>query len=294
MDKLLDEFLNELDNDRGLSKNTLESYSRDIRQFFEYLKSAGMSPLNVSKASVIAYLMYLQKSSKAPSSISRSLASLRSFYQFAFAHRLIDKDPTLNLESPKIERKLPQILTVQQVELLLEQPDRSTPKGNRDKCMLELLYATGIRVSELISLDTDDVSLSLGFVRCRGKGMKDRVIPIGSIALKALDEYISKFRQVLIRNPEEKSLFVNFHGVRMTRQGFWKIVKYYTKMAGIDADITPHTLRHCFAAHLIENGADLKSVQQMMGHSDISTTQIYTQLNRSRIKDVYKKAHPRA
>ena len=294
MEKLLEEFLYDLKVNRELSKNTLESYGRDLRQFYEYSNSIGVSVLNVNKTGIIAYLMYLQKKGKATSSISRSLASLRSFYQFLSSNKYIDKNPTMNLESPKIEKKLPQILTVEEVELLLSQPNKDDPKGSRDRCMLELLYATGIRVSELVALTIYDINLDMGFIKCNGKGMKDRVIPIGSIALKALDEYISKFRQVLIRNPEEKSLFVNFHGVRMTRQGFWKIVKYYTKMAGIDADITPHTLRHCFAAHLIENGADLKSVQQMMGHSDISTTQIYTQLNRSRIKDVYKKAHPRA
>lgn len=294
MEKLLEDFLYDLNTDKGLSKNTLESYGRDLKQFFEYLSSSNISIYNVNKTSIIAYLMYLQKKGKATSSISRSLAALRSFYQFLNNNRYIEKDPTINLESPKIEKKLPQILSVEEVELLLNQPNTNDPKGNRDRCMLELLYATGIRVSELVSLTVDDINLNMGFIKCSGKGMKDRVIPVGSMALKALSEYIYKYRMMLLRDKSEKSLFVNFHGKQMTRQGFWKIIKQYTRAAGINKEITPHTLRHCFAAHLIENGADLKSVQEMLGHSDISTTQIYTQLTKSRIKEVYKKAHPRA
>lgn len=294
MDKLFDEFLYELDNDKGLSKNTLESYGRDLKQFFNYLKSNSISLISINKTSIIAYLMYLQKSGKATSSISRSLAALRSFYHFLSTNKYIDKDPTLNLESPKIEKKLPQILSIKEVEILLKQPDKNDPKGNRDQCMLELLYATGIRVSELVALNIDDTNLNMGFIKCNGRGMKDRVIPIGTMAQNALSEYIVKYRPMLIRDQEEKSLFVNFHGKRLTRQGFWKIIKQYTKFANIDKDITPHTLRHSFAAHLIENGADLKSVQEMLGHSDISTTQVYTQITRSKIKEVYKKTHPRA
>lgn len=294
MDKLLDEFIYGLDNEKGLSKNTLESYGRDLRQFFNYLKTNNLSATGVKKTHIIAYLMFLQKSGKATSSISRSLASLRSFYQFLSYNKYIDKDPTLNLESPKIEKKLPQVLSVTEVELLLKQPDKNDPKGNRDQCMLELLYATGIRVSELVAMNIDDINLNMGFIRCNGRGIKDRIIPIGSVAQSALGEYIYNYRSMLIKNQDEKSLFVNFHGKRLTRQGFWKIIKHYTKAAKIDKDITPHTLRHCFAAHLLENGADLKSVQEMLGHSDISTTQVYAKVSRSKIKDVYKKAHPRA
>lgn len=294
MDKLFAEFLDELNNDKGLSRNTLESYGRDIKQFFDFIKGSNISVFNVNKTTVITYLIYLQKSGKATSSISRSLAALRSFYQFLFNNKYIEKNPTLNLESPKIEKKLPQILSVNQVEQLLKQPNVNDPKGNRDQCMLELLYATGIRVSELVALDVDDVNLNLGFIKCRGKGMKDRVIPVGSIAMEALTEYINNYRPALVKAEKENALFVNFHGNRLTRQGFWKIIKHYTKMAKIDIDITPHTLRHCFAAHLLENGADLKSVQEMLGHSDISTTQVYAQITRSKIKEVYKKTHPRA
>jgi len=294
MDKLFDEFLYDLNYDKGLSKNTLESYGRDIKQFFHYLKDNDCSIFNVNKTNIIAYLIFLQKSGKATSSISRSLAALRSFYQYIFINKYIEKNPTLNLESPKIEKKLPQILSINQVDLLLRQPDKVDPKGNRDQCMLELLYATGIRVSELVALNLDDININLGFIKCSGKGTNDRVIPIGNMASKALSQYIYTYRGVLIREDSENALFINFHGKRLTRQGFWKIIKYYTKMSKIDVDITPHTLRHCFAAHLLENGADLKSVQEMLGHSDISTTQVYAQINKSKIKEVYKKTHPRA
>jgi integrase/recombinase XerD len=294
MDILLDKFLNDLSIDKGLSSNTLESYGRDIKQFMSYLSDMEVSILDVNKTTIISYLLFLQKSGRAASSISRSLAALRSFFQFLSGNKYVDKDPTLNLESPKIEKKLPQVLSIGEVELLLKQPDPSNSKGSRDKCMLELLYATGIRVSELVMLDVDDINLSMGFIRCSGKGMKDRIIPVGSIAINALTDYIYKYRKTLLRDKNETALFVNYHGSRLTRQGFWKIIKFYTKMAKIDRDITPHTLRHCFAVHLIENGADLKSVQEMLGHSDISTTQIYTQITRNKIKEVYKKTHPRA
>lgn len=294
MDKLFDEFLYDLDNDKGLSRNTLESYGRDLKQFFNYLSSITISITGVSKTNIISYLLFLQKSGKATSSISRSLAAIRSFYQFLSNNKYIEKNPALNLESPKIEKKLPQILTIKEVELLLKQPDKNDPKGNRDQCMLELLYASGIRVSELVAMNMDDVNLIMGFIKCGRNGIKDRVIPIGSIAQSALSEYIFKYRAMLIKDKTEKSLFVNFHGKRLTRQGFWKIIKYYTKCAKIEKDITPHTLRHSFAVHLVENGADLKSVQEMLGHSDISTTQVYAQMSRSKIKDVYKKTHPRA
>lgn len=294
MEKLYDEFLCNLNNGKGLSKNTQESYGRDIRQFFAYINEKGLSIFAVNKTTIIAYLMYLQKIGKATSSISRSLAALRSFYNFLFTAKYIGSDPTVNLESPKIEKKLPEILTVNEVELLLKQPDVNDSKGARDKCMLELLYATGIRVSELVALDINDINLDMGYIRCSGKGMKDRVVPVGSIALNALDGYINRYRKSLVRGQNENALFVNFHGNRLTRQGFWKIIKYYTKSAKIDKEITPHTLRHCFAAHLLQNGADLKSVQEMLGHSDISTTQIYTQVVKKKIKEVYKKTHPRA
>lgn len=294
MDKLLDEFLYDIKNDKGLSNNTLESYGRDIKQFYVYINTNNITIFNVNKTNIIAYLLFLQKNGKATSSISRSLAGLRSFYQFVLRNKYMEKDPTLNLESPKIQKKLPVILSINEVELLLKQPRDNDPKGIRDKCMLELLYATGIRVSELVSLDVEDINLNIGFIKCNGKGMKDRIIPLGSMAIDALIKYMNKNRRLLVKLEDEKALFVNFHGTRLTRQGFWKLIKYYTKMAKISIDITPHTLRHSFAAHLLENGADLKSVQEMLGHSDISTTQVYAQLTNNKIKEVYKRTHPRA
>jgi integrase/recombinase XerD len=208
-------------------------------------------------------------------------------------NKLIDQDPTIELESPKVEKKLPQILSPEEVELLLEQPQCVDMKGYRDKAMLELLYATGIRVSELIQLDEQDLNIDMAYIKCN-KGSRERMIPIGSIAIGALKEYLKKSRPLLIQRMDEKALFVNVNGGRLTRQGFWKIIKQYKNQAQISKDITPHTLRHSFAAHLLENGADLRSIQEMLGHSDISSTQIYAQIAKNRIKEVYKKTHPRA
>jgi integrase/recombinase XerD len=207
--------------------------------------------------------------------------------------KMIEQDPTTELESPKVEKKLPQILSPEEVELLLEQPQCVDMKGYRDKAMLELLYATGIRVSELIQLDMQDLNIDIAFIKCK-KGSRERMIPIGSIAISALKEYLSKSRPLLIQRIDERALFVNVNGGRLTRQGFWKIIKQYKNQAQISKDITPHTLRHSFAAHLLENGADLRSIQEMLGHSDISSTQIYAQIAKNRIKEVYKKTHPRA
>jgi integrase/recombinase XerD len=227
------------------------------------------------------------------STISRNLASIRSLYQYMSKNKMIEQDPTIELDSPKVEKKLPQILSTHEVELLLEQPKCVDLKGYRDKAMLELLYATGIRVSELINLNTADVNIEMGFIKCN-KGSRERMIPIGSIAVNALREYINKSRGLLIHKPDEKAMFVNINGKRLTRQGFWKIIKQYKNQAKISKDITPHTLRHSFAAHLLENGADLRSIQEMLGHSDISSTQIYAQITKNKIKEIYKKTHPRA
>jgi integrase/recombinase XerD len=242
---------------------------------------------------VIAYLLHLQKKGRATSTISRNLASIRSFYQYISKSKIIDHDPTTELESPKVEKKLPQILSTQEVELLLEQPKCVDLKGYRDKAMLELLYATGIRVSELISLDVLDINLEMGFIKCN-KGSRERMIPVGSMSIAALHDYLNKSRSLLIQTNEEKALFVNINGRRLTRQGFWKIIKQYKNLAKINKDITPHTLRHSFAAHLLENGADLRSIQEMLGHSDISSTQVYAQIAKNKIKEIYKKTHPRA
>ncbi len=290
----IDMFFNYLENEKDLSSNTLESYKRDIKQFESYLKEHSMTVEAVNKTVIITYLIYLQKSGKATSTISRSLASTRCFYQYMYNSRFIDSDPSANLESPKVEKKLPSVMTKKEVELLLEQPKPTDPKGARDKAMLELLYATGIRVTELISLETSDLNLTNGTMTCKASDSKGRVIPIGNIAIKYLKLYIDEFRDKLEPKEIETALFLNFHGKKMTRQGFWKIIKFYTGKAKISKVITPHTLRHSFAVHLIENGADLQAIQEMLGHSDISTTQIYSKIKKNRIVDVYNKTHPRA
>lgn len=294
MEELVIKFLEFLEEDKKLSLNTLQSYKRDIEQFITYLAEMKINNVtSISKTKVIAYLLSLQKKGRATSTISRNLASIRSFCQYLTKSNIIEEDPTEQLESPKVEKKLPQILSTKEVELLLEQPKCDDLKGFRDKAMLELLYATGIRVSELISLDLVDVNVDMGFVKCT-KGSRERMVPIGSISINALNEYLSKSRKLLIQDKNEQALFVNVNGRRLTRQGFWKIVKQYKNQAQINKDITPHTLRHSFAAHLLENGADLRSIQEMLGHSDISSTQIYAQIAKNRIKEVYKKTHPRA
>lgn len=295
MDNLVREYIDYLKIERGLSENTLESYGRDLRQYLVYLKTNNITSLSeTTKTTIITYLFYLQKKGKASSTISRNLASIRSFYQYLVNEQYIKKDPTLNLESPKMEKRLPKVLTVKEVDLLLKQPDIREPLGLRDKAMLELLYATGIRVSEMISLNIDNINLEMGYIRCMGKGSKERIIPVGNIATRYLREYLAGSRQTLLKDSSEQALFVNHYGNRLTRQGFWKIIKAYAQKANINTKITPHTLRHSFATHLLENGADLRSVQEMLGHSDISTTQIYTHLTRKRIREVYEKTHPRA
>lgn len=295
MDFIIERFISHLITDRELSKNTVESYKRDLSQFKIYLDNINMSDItNINKTVIITYLIFLQKQGKATSTVSRNLASLRSFYQYLLNEGLTSKDPTANLKSPKQEKKLPNILSTKDIEVLLEQPDLSNAKGVRDKAMLELLYAAGIRVSELVSLNIDDINLNMGYISCSKDSNSERVIPIGKISIEILDIYVKEYRDNFIKDKNENALFVNYYGTRLSRQGFWKIIKFYTKKANINKKITPHTLRHSFAAHLLQNGADLKSVQEMLGHSDISTTQIYTQINRNRIKEVYKKAHPRA
>lgn len=294
MEALIQKFMTFLERDKCLSENTLQSYRRDVEQYINYLHEINLQNISkTNKATIIAYLLQLQKKGRATSTISRNLASIRSFYQYISKNKIIDNDPTSGLESPKVEKKLPQILSTQEVELLLEQPKCVDLKGYRDKAMLELLYATGIRVSELINLDITDVSLDIGFIKC-SKGQRERMIPIGSMAINALKDYLNKARKLMIADSDEKALFVNVNGGRLTRQGFWKIIKQYKNQANINKDITPHTLRHSFAAHLLENGADLRSIQEMLGHSDISSTQIYAQIAKNKIKEVYKKTHPRA
>ena len=277
------------------SHNTIQSYKGDIIHYTGYLTENNIYEYEkTTKTTVLTYLLYLQKSGRANATVSRTLASLRAFYEYLTDVRRLDmKNPTLNLEAPRIEKRVPQVLTTHEVELFLEQPDIHDAKGVRDRAMLELLYATGIRVSELIHLKLNDVNLQVGFVCCRDE-KKERIVPIGNIAKMAVAEYIETARDSLLKDKDETALFLNCNGRELSRQGFWKIVKQYQKKANIETDITPHVLRHSFAAHLLENGADLKSIQEMLGHADISSTQIYSKLINNRLSDVYKKAHPRA
>ena len=293
MEKQIKLFLGFLQDDKKLSENTLQSYKRDIMQYEQYLDNNNIKYDKVNKEEIDNYMKHLNEIGKKSSTISRNLATIRSFYQYLLKSKKIKNDPTMNIESPKIEKKAPSILTSQEVELLLSQPKDVDLKGIRDKAMLEFAYATGMRVTEIISLDLDDVKLEEGNVVCRN-GVKKRNIPLGQISLKALKEYIEDARPILIKNENDKALFVNINGKRLTRQGFWKIVKYYKEQAHIAKDITPHVLRHSFATHLLQNGADLKAIQVMLGHSDISSTQVYMQFQDEGIKDIYKKTHPRA
>lgn len=293
MEKQIKLFLEFLQNDKKLSNNTLQSYERDILQYQEYAEENRMNYAKVDQSDLKRYLDHLSEIGKKPSTISRNLATIRSFYQFLLRNRKVKEDPTMNLQAPKIEKRVPSILTSQEVELLLEQPKNVDLKGSRDKAMLELAYATGMRVTEIINLNCDDVNLKEGFVTCSNQN-KQRNIPIGTISAKALKEYIDNARPILVKDENEEALFVNINGKRLTRQGFWKIVKYYKEQAHISKDITPHVLRHSFATHLLQNGADLKAIQTMLGHSDISSTQVYMQFQNQGLKNVYQKAHPRA
>ena len=295
MNTLMCNFVDYLQNNKRVSANTLQAYSRDIKQFYNYVSENALDIVNISKTSIITYMLHMQKSGRAASSISRNLASVRTFYNYLITQNFLSVNPAADLETPKQEKKLPQILTTDEVGLLLSEPEKvkpSTPKSIRDKAMLELIYATGIKVSELIALNKDDADITLGYLKCIN-GEKARVVPLGHVAVSALKEYLETTRDAMAEEGSE-ALFVNCNGGRLTRQGFWKLIKEYAMRAGIKKEITPHTLRHSFAAHLIENGADLMSVQEMMGHKDISSTQIYTKLVKNRIRDVYNKAHPRA
>ena len=293
MEKQVKSFLEFIENDKKLSSNTLQSYRRDIVQLEEYLDSENIAYNKVTKEDVENYIEHLKEIGKKTSTISRNIASIRSFYQYLVRIKKIKKDPTEGIQSPKIEKKAPSILSSEEVELLLEQPKNVDLKGIRDKAMLEFAYATGMKVTEIISLNIEDVNVNEAYVVCNS-GFKKRNIPLGSISLKALVEYMKNARPYLIKDEKEKALFVNINGKRLTRQGFWKIVKYYKEQAHITKDITPHVLRHSFATHLLQNGADLKSIQTMLGHSDISSTQVYMQFQDDTIKNVYHKAHPRA
>jgi integrase/recombinase XerD len=296
MVKEVHDFIQYLKVERGLSRNTLESYERDLAQYVHFIQQQGITVWReTGRTQIMAYLNELKKIGRASATLSRTMVSLRAFYQFLLKERLMDTDPSLSLEAPKLEKKLPNVLSIEEIEILLEAPVTSQVNGSRDKAMLELLYATGIRVTELISLNLDDVNLQMGYIRCVGKAGKERMIPIGSMSARCLEAYIAGMRSRLLKQSESlEALFIGHLGTRMTRQGFWKIIKRYAQETRIMKPITPHTLRHSFAAHLLENGADLRSVQEMLGHTDISTTQIYAQVNKSKMKEVYNRTHPRA
>ena len=283
-----------LAEEKQASANTLSSYIRDLTQFQSWLITNDAADLRkVKKDTINEYLLHMNHSGKSPATVTRSTASIKSFYNYMVQIGAVKTNPAKAVVAMKVERKYPEILTNREVELFLEQPKCVDEKGFRDHAMLELLYATGIRVSELIGLNVNDVNLSAGFIRCQSKG-KERIVPLYPAAVKALEDYVKDIRPRIVADEEEQALFVNMNGERMSRQGFWKIIKHYQEKAGIQKDITPHTLRHSFAAHLLENGADLRAIQEMLGHADISSTQIYTHVIKKQLKDVYNKAHPRA
>ncbi len=288
-----DSYIEYLTTERRRTENTIAAYKRDIERYLAYLHTRNITDMHfANKTVVLTYLLSLQKQGRAASTVSRTIASLRSFYAYLCSKRYIAEDPTLGLEAPHVEKKAPQILSAQEVERLLDAPKCVDNKGYRDKAMLELLYATGMRVSELISLHVDDVNVSMGFLHCGTK--KERVVPIGRHATQAITDYLTHARPHLLHSADTSHLFLNMNGNPMTRQGFWKLIRSYKETAEIAAELTPHTLRHSFAVHLLENGADLRSIQEMLGHSDISSTQIYAQMTKNRLKDVYQNSHPRA
>ncbi len=291
-DLLADQFINHLRVERGLADNTIRSYTHDLTGFLRFLEHKDVSPLQVKRDHIMEYIGFLNTLVSARS-IARCLSTLKTFYRFLVSEGSIKDSPVRLLEPIKLPSRLPQILTQREVDLLLAEPDQSTILGMRDRAMLELLYATGLRVSELIGLNLTDINLEAGHVRTVGKGTKERMIPMGEKAREALRTYISEGRPGLLKGKNQSRIFVSRRGRSLSRQGFWKIIKKYGIMAGIKKNITPHRLRHSFATHLLEGGADLRSVQVMLGHADISTTQIYTHVSRERLKQVHEKYHPR-
>lgn len=293
MEKEIEAFVSYLHNVKKTSGNTELSYKRDLGKVQQFMKEQGITEVDkITVTNLNSYVLYLEKNKFAAATISRNIASIKAFYHYMYKEGMVKEDISDVLRAPKIEKKIPEILSMEEVVRLLEQPSFDSPKEIRDKAMLELLYATGIRVTELISLKVSDVNMQMGFLTCRD-AHKERVIPFGMAAKTAIAKYLEKARETMLEDKAEETLFVNCSGQPMSRQGFWKLIKYYAKKAGITAEITPHTIRHSFAAHLVENGADLRSVQEMLGHSDISTTQIYANLHQNHIRDVYVRTHPR-
>ncbi|WP_307404184.1 site-specific tyrosine recombinase XerD [Neobacillus ginsengisoli] len=297
MEDHLQDFKHFLIVEKGLANNSIMAYERDLKGYIRYLRNVeSIQTLNdVQRIHIVHFLGFLKEQGKSSKTLARHIASVRALHQFLLRDKATDQDPTVHIETPRLERTLPKVLSLQEVEILLDAPKLHDHFGLRDKAMLELLYATGIRVSELIGLDIDNVHLTMGFVRCIGKGNKERIIPVGRTASEAIKCYLDNGRPHFVsKKHKDDALFLNHQGKRLTRQGFWKILKKLTKEAGIEKELTPHTLRHSFATHLLENGADLRAVQEMLGHADISTTQIYTHVTKTRLKDVYSRFHPRA
>lgn len=293
----LDDYLHFLRVERQLAANTLVSYERDLKSYLHYLKEVEQldSLRKVERVHILNHLRHLKENTKTSRTVARHISSIRSFHQFLIRERVVDNDPTVHLEMPQMDKKLPNVLSIEEVDALIQAPDTKKANGIRDQAMLELLYGSGMRVSECINLNIDDINLTMGFVRCFGKGGKERIIPLGKSALSACKVYLDGPRQELVKvETKTDALFINQRGKRLTRQGFWKLLKQHAQKAGIQKELTPHTLRHSFATHLIENGADLRAVQEMLGHADISTTQIYTHVSKTRLKDVYTQFHPRA
>lgn len=292
----LDEFIIYLQDERRLARNTVESYKRDLVQYADFLTSEGVFTWEeTQRVHVVTYMNKLKQLGRAPATISRTLVSIRALYHYLIREQVMTLDPSSQVESPKAEKKIPVILTVEEMDNLLSAPQTDTSSGLRDKAMLELLYATGIRVSELITLNKGDIYADLGYVRCTGTGGKERIVPMGKVATLWIQRYLTEARSSLLKEGKpDEALFLNHIGTRMTRQGFWKMMKKYAMEAGIHKEITPHTLRHSFATHLLENGADLRAVQELLGHSDLSTTQRYTFVTKTKMKEVYDLTHPRA
>jgi integrase/recombinase XerD len=295
MDEQLKDFMDYLIVEKGSAKNTIMAYERDLKSYLHYLINVeSVHSLNdVQRVHIVHFLRFLKEQGKSSKTLARHIASVRAFHQFLLRAKATNQDPSVQIETPRLERSLPNVLSLQEVEILLNTPNTQDHFGIRDKAMLELLYATGIRVSELIGLEIDNIQLTMGFVRCNGN--KERIIPIGRTAADAIKHYLEDGRpRFTSAKQQDHALFLNHQGKQLTRQGFWKILKKLAREAGIDKELTPHTLRHSFATHLLENGADLRAVQEMLGHADISTTQIYTHVSKTKLKDVYSKFHPRA
>jgi integrase/recombinase XerD len=297
MEDYLKNFMQFMLVEKRLANNTLLSYERDLKSYLRYLRNVeAIDRLdNAQRIHIVHFLAFLKEQGKSAKTVARHVASIRAFHQFLLRDKVVDQDPTVHIETPKSERTVPKVLSLEEVEKLLDTPDQMDHFGLRDKAMLELLYATGIRVTELINIDLENVHLTMGFVRVNGNGKKERIIPVGKTATEAVKHYLEQGRPHFISpKHQDQALFLNHQGKRLTRQGYWKILKGLAKEAGITKELTPHTLRHSFATHLLENGADLSAVQEMLGHADISTTQIYTSVTKTRIKDVYTKFHPRS